>query len=334
MALETATYVDALVTSNPDGGDARNTADDHIRLIKAALKRSFPMVAGAVSASAVAITYVNDLNAPVQNQLNELRDGSATAKNAVNALNAVNATNAAAVGGIAAADVARVNYANVFAQPQFIKRDNPYLVFDDDLSPSDMARWMMQAYSSGGAGLFRFAALDDAGVVVREAFIATQTSSGETPVVTFQARPQVTGGATLLASTDSVDAASVGGVAAASVAKLTVAQSWSKGQAITQVNDTGTAFSPNCDDSTMFRYNLTGAATIANPANARSGMVISFHLFQLVGSSTVNWNAIYQFPGGSPPTLSTAINSCDVLAFQYDSNSGVWRQAGLNVTRI
>jgi hypothetical protein len=35
MSLETATYIDALVVSNPDGADARSTADDHLRLIKA-----------------------------------------------------------------------------------------------------------------------------------------------------------------------------------------------------------------------------------------------------------------------------------------------------------
>jgi hypothetical protein len=73
MALETATYVDALVTSNPDGTDQRATADDHLRLIKAVLKRSFPMIGGAVSASAAAVTHVNDLSSGVQAQLNTLR---------------------------------------------------------------------------------------------------------------------------------------------------------------------------------------------------------------------------------------------------------------------
>lgn len=52
MPLETATYVYGLVTTNPDGGDSRTTLDDHARLIKAAIKRTFPNLDGEVSASA------------------------------------------------------------------------------------------------------------------------------------------------------------------------------------------------------------------------------------------------------------------------------------------
>jgi hypothetical protein len=85
VPLETATYISALVVTNPDGGDARSTIDDHTRLLKAVLKRTFPLVDGAISLSSVQYMYLNDLSASVQLQLNQLRDGSATANNAVNA---------------------------------------------------------------------------------------------------------------------------------------------------------------------------------------------------------------------------------------------------------
>jgi hypothetical protein len=84
VALETASYVANLVASNPDGGDQRSTADDHIRLVKAAVLRTFPKMDGAVSLSAAQVMYLNDLSASVQLQLNQLRDGSATANNAIN----------------------------------------------------------------------------------------------------------------------------------------------------------------------------------------------------------------------------------------------------------
>lgn len=42
MPLETATYISDLVTSNPAASDALSTADDHLRLIKGALKATFP----------------------------------------------------------------------------------------------------------------------------------------------------------------------------------------------------------------------------------------------------------------------------------------------------
>lgn len=50
MPLETGTYIDDLVTTNPVGAsDAKSFGDDHIRLIKTVLKNSFPNIDGAVN---------------------------------------------------------------------------------------------------------------------------------------------------------------------------------------------------------------------------------------------------------------------------------------------
>lgn len=58
MGLESATFIDGLVASNPVGGtDTKAQGDDHIRMIKAVLKATFPNVAGAVT--------------PTQTQLNQ-----------------------------------------------------------------------------------------------------------------------------------------------------------------------------------------------------------------------------------------------------------------------
>lgn len=51
MALETATYINGLVATNPAGGDAIAQADDHLRLIKSTIKNTFPNITGAVSVS-------------------------------------------------------------------------------------------------------------------------------------------------------------------------------------------------------------------------------------------------------------------------------------------
>lgn len=117
MALETATYIASLVTTNPDGTDQRTTADDHIRLIKATLKRTFPLLDGAVSLSSVQYAYLNDVSRSVQSQLNQLRDGSATANAAVNARYANSASyaaTAAALNGVAASDFARLSQGVTF----------------------------------------------------------------------------------------------------------------------------------------------------------------------------------------------------------------------------
>lgn len=51
MALETATTIDQLVVTNPAATDGLAQADDHLRLIKAALQNTFPNVAGVVQAN-------------------------------------------------------------------------------------------------------------------------------------------------------------------------------------------------------------------------------------------------------------------------------------------
>ena len=51
MALESATYIDGLVSTNPLATDGLNQGDDHLRLIKSAVKATFPNLTGAVTAS-------------------------------------------------------------------------------------------------------------------------------------------------------------------------------------------------------------------------------------------------------------------------------------------
>lgn len=58
MALENATYISDLVTSNPQSTDSVSQADDHLRLIKSTVKATFPNVTGAVTKSH---TQINDL---------------------------------------------------------------------------------------------------------------------------------------------------------------------------------------------------------------------------------------------------------------------------------
>lgn len=51
MGLEAATYISDLVATNPAGGDPKSQGDNHIRLIKSAIKSTFPMITGAVTAT-------------------------------------------------------------------------------------------------------------------------------------------------------------------------------------------------------------------------------------------------------------------------------------------
>ena len=72
MGLETATYINGLVVTNPASGDVVSQGDDHIRLIKSALKNTFPNITGAVTATHTELNYVDGVTSNIQAQLNTL----------------------------------------------------------------------------------------------------------------------------------------------------------------------------------------------------------------------------------------------------------------------
>ena len=53
MGLETGSYVADLNTANPSGTDPKSQGDDHIRLLKAVAKNSFPGFAGVVAGTGI-----------------------------------------------------------------------------------------------------------------------------------------------------------------------------------------------------------------------------------------------------------------------------------------
>ena len=67
MALESGTYIDSLNSSNPAASDGLAFADDHLRLIKATIKASFPNITGAMTATH---TELNDVTTNVTNLQN------------------------------------------------------------------------------------------------------------------------------------------------------------------------------------------------------------------------------------------------------------------------
>lgn len=84
MGLEVANFISDLVASNPTGSDNASTADDHCRLIKSAVKNTFPNVAGAVTPTHTELNHVDGVTSAIQVQLD--------AKASASALNASNLT--------------------------------------------------------------------------------------------------------------------------------------------------------------------------------------------------------------------------------------------------
>ena len=63
MALETASYINGLVATNPTATDTVAQADDHIRLIKAAIKATLPNLTGAMTASHTELNTLDGITA-------------------------------------------------------------------------------------------------------------------------------------------------------------------------------------------------------------------------------------------------------------------------------
>jgi len=78
MALESATYISDLVTTNPTGSDGRNTADDHLRLLKSTIKATFPNISGAVTPTHTELNYVDGVTSAIQTQLDAKGDVTLT----------------------------------------------------------------------------------------------------------------------------------------------------------------------------------------------------------------------------------------------------------------
>ena len=90
MALETATYINGLVATNPVSTDGLAAADDHMRLIKSTIKSTFPSITGAVTATQVELNVLDGITSSTA-ELNIL-DGVTSTAAELNILDGVTAT--------------------------------------------------------------------------------------------------------------------------------------------------------------------------------------------------------------------------------------------------
>lgn len=83
MALESATSIAGLISSNPTSGDPVSQGDDHIVLIKSVLKNVFPGVGGSgfaipLTATEAELNFVHGVTSAIQTQINAVVANAAT----------------------------------------------------------------------------------------------------------------------------------------------------------------------------------------------------------------------------------------------------------------
>ena len=69
MAVESATYINQLDATKPGATDLKSEGDDHLRLVKSAVKATFPNVTGAVTPTHTELNYVDGVTSAIQTQL-------------------------------------------------------------------------------------------------------------------------------------------------------------------------------------------------------------------------------------------------------------------------
>ena len=96
MGLETGTFISDLVETNPVGSvDPKSQGDDHIRLIKATIRTTFPNINGAVNATPAQLNHLVGVTAGIQGQLDAKADAAATSSALALKANAADVVNLA-----------------------------------------------------------------------------------------------------------------------------------------------------------------------------------------------------------------------------------------------
>lgn len=86
MALETGTYISDLNSANPTSSDNKSQGDDHLRLIKATVKATFPNVSGAVTATHTELNLIDGVTATTA-EINYLSGVTSAIQTQINAAN-------------------------------------------------------------------------------------------------------------------------------------------------------------------------------------------------------------------------------------------------------
>lgn len=95
----------------------------------------------------------------------------------------------------------------------------------------------------------------------------------------------------------------------------------------------GATVTINCLLGNVYQLTLGGNRTLAVPTDPIDGQTISLYLIQDgTGSRLVTWNAVFDFPGGTAPTLSTGAAAYDLFTMQYRAAAVKWSvvTSGLN----
>lgn len=120
------------------------------------------------------------------------------------------------------------------------------------------------------------------------------------------------------------DSSSVALGAGGTVAYLGTAQAYTAQQNFspaTALSSSGT-IAWNLNTAQVAKVTLTASSTMAAPTNLVDGGTYILRVVQGgTGSYNITWNAVFKWPGGTAPTLSTAVGAIDIITFTSDGTN-------------
>ena len=108
------------------------------------------------------------------------------------------------------------------------------------------------------------------------------------------------------------------------VARLTTnnnVQIGGQGWSDTAILSDAPTIATNCNNGNVFTVTLAGNRTLGAPTNLQNGGTYIWIIKQSGGSNTLSYNAVFKFPGGTAPTLSTAAGAVDILSGVSDGTN-------------
>lgn len=111
----------------------------------------------------------------------------------------------------------------------------------------------------------------------------------------------------------------------AAVALYNKVNTFTKGQRVTPVPLTAGA-TVNLDASLSNNFTLTPNQnfTLAAPTNPLDGQIINIVFTQGATPYTITFNAAWQFPGGTEPTLTAVASAIDFMSCYYHLATAKW----------
>jgi hypothetical protein len=103
-----------------------------------------------------------------------------------------------------------------------------------------------------------------------------------------------------------------------------------QGSGINALTDAAT-ISWDMGPGNVYSIVLDGNRTMAAPTNVKPGYTYILFVQQddTTGSRTITWNAVFKWAGGTAPTLSTAVDSVDVITFVADASGNLHGSVGI-----